>query len=137
MMIPYLHFMGNSKEAMEYYQAVLGGSYEAMPYSAMEGADAEMAASSAITHSALVTEAHGTLYASDYPPGMDGFPQQSVDVVLTFDEAESAEMTYRSLAHGGEVIQEFGATFFSPGYAMFKDRFGTHWMILTESDQSN
>lgn len=35
------------------------------------------------------------------------------------------------LAEGGAVIQPFGPTFFSPGFGMVKDRFGTHWIIST------
>jgi PhnB protein len=83
-------------------------------------------------HSALVTESHGSLYASDYPPGVEPKPQQSVDVVLTFQDKAETRRVYDLLSENGDIIQEFGPTFFSPGYAMFQDQFGTHWILMTE-----
>ena len=35
----------------------------------------------------------------------------------------------RLAADGGAVVIDLGPTFFSPGFGMARDRFGTHWII--------
>ena len=65
---PYLNFDGNAREAMEFYQSVLGGELlvhtfgDSMP-DAGEIADQVM-------HASLVTEAGHTIFSSDTPPGI-------------------------------------------------------------------
>ena len=40
-----------------------------------------------------------------------------------------------ALAAGGAEIQGFGSTFFSRGFGMVKDRYGTHWMISVAPEE--
>ena len=44
----------------------------------------------------------------------------------------SAERVYALLSEGGEVFMAMGETFFAHRFAMFRDRFGTSWMLLNE-----
>jgi PhnB protein len=39
---------------------------------------------------------------------------------------------FDALSDGGAVIDSFKANFFSPGFGMVKDRFGTHWIVSAE-----
>ena len=50
------------------------------------------------------------------------------------DKAE-AERVFNSLSDGGNVIMPFEQTFWSPGFGMCTDRFGTPWMVNTDSEQ--
>jgi PhnB protein len=45
------------------------------------------------------------------------------------DPASARAAFDRLAGEGGHVIEAFGPTFFSPGFGMVKDRFGTHWII--------
>ena len=36
---------------------------------------------------------------------------------------------FDALAQGGQTVMPFAATFWSPGFGMTKDRFGTPWMV--------
>lgn len=38
---------------------------------------------------------------------------------------------FDALAEGGQVTMPFGETFWSPGFGMVTDRFGTPWMVNT------
>jgi PhnB protein len=38
------------------------------------------------------------------------------------------------LSKGGKVTMPLQKTFWSPGFAMFTDRFGIPWMISTEQE---
>jgi hypothetical protein len=40
-----------------------------------------------------------------------------------------AQRVFDLLADGGAVIMPFAPTFWSDGFGMLKDRFGTHWMV--------
>jgi PhnB protein len=81
-----------------------------------------------------VTIGTGTLMASDFPPGMEGDAQKGVSVMQTFPTAEDARAAFDRLSQGGAMIQDFGPTFFSPGFGMLKDRFGTHWILSAEAE---
>ena len=48
-------------------------------------------------------------------------------------DAGEGRALYDRLSDGGEVIDPYGEKFFSPGFGMVRDRYGTHWMIMTEA----
>ncbi len=82
-----------------------------------------------------VTLPDGVLMASDYPPGMTGDPQAAVSIMQVFDTVAEGKRVFGALAKGGAVIQDFGSTFFSRGFGMLKDRYGTHWMISVAPEE--
>lgn len=127
---PYLHFQGKCREAMSFYQSVLGGTLEVMSFADMPNAPPAFAGSAAVMHANLESR-HGKLLASDFPPGMAGDPQKAVTVSLLVDDPEVGRRLYDKLIAGGEPVQPYGPNFFSPGFGMLKDRFGTHWMVVT------
>ena len=130
--IPYLHFQGQCAEALAFYAQALGGTDLAlMRY--RDGPDAPEAwkSSDRVMHG-QVTLGAGTLMASDFPPDHEGDPQKAVSVMQTLPTPEASRAAFDRLSEGGAVIQPFGPTFFSPGFGMVKDRFGTHWIISSE-----
>src|SRR5207247_11085509 len=60
-------------------------------------------------------------------PGMNGFR-----VSLTYPTVGDARRMFDALAAGGSVQVPFEKTFWSDGFGMLTDRFGTPWMINTE-----
>ena len=65
---PYLNFPGTAREAMTFYQSVLGGELQISTFGEY-GADGPEA--NGVMHSHLETEAGMTFMASDLPPGME------------------------------------------------------------------
>lgn len=47
-----------------------------------------------------------------------------------------ARRIFDALAEGGRVTMPFEATFWSPGFGMAVDRFGTRWMVNAEGPAS-
>jgi PhnB protein len=125
---PYLHFQGNCREAMTAYHEVFGGTLELLPYSAAPEASAGMAGSDRIMHAALTLEGR-VLLASDFPPGFAGEPQAAVTVSHIAPSDSEARRVFAALAPGGAVLMDYAPTFWSDGFGMLKDRFGTHWMV--------
>ncbi|MCB1334170.1 MAG: VOC family protein [Roseivivax sp.] len=128
MILPYLHFQGDCREAMTLYQQVFGGElqlmgYDAFPGEALEGGEGR------VMHGRLVTKDHGILMGSDFRDGM-GDPQKAVSITVATETEAEARRLYDALGDGGDVIMPYAATFFSAGFGMMRDRFGTHWMLM-------
>ncbi len=125
---PYLHFQGNCRAAMSAYQALFGGELQMMTYAEAPEAPTEQKDSPLILHATLAAGGRA-LMASDYPPGHEGGPQQGVTISHEAGSIEEARRVFDALAEGGAVLMEFQPTFWSDGFGMVKDRFGTHWMV--------
>ena len=132
MLNPYIHFQGNCREAMTAYNEILGGSLEVMTYGDVPNGPPNFTDSKQIIHSHLTLPDQGNLMASDYPPGQESHPQKSVTVSITFGTIEESRKIFDKLSEGGEVGMPFGPSFFSSGFGMVRDRFGTHWMVVTQ-----
>ena len=132
--MPYLHFRGDCAEAMAFYETVFDGTkLQMMRYGEGPGAPEAWKHSPRVMHSQL-TIGDGTLMASDYPPGIEGDAQAGVSVMQSAPDVATARHIFDQLADGGGVIDGFRPTFFSPGFGMVKDRFGTHWIISAMPD---
>ncbi|SPF81096.1 VOC family protein [Pseudoprimorskyibacter insulae] len=130
---PYLHFRGQCTEAMTYYASVFDGTdLQMLPYSQMPGGDAREGSDDRIMH-AQMTIGDGVLMASDFAPGTEGDPQKAVSVMQVAPDGETAKRWFDRLEEGSDIIFPFGPTFFSPSFAMLRDKFGTHWIISAQA----
>lgn len=125
---PYIHFQGNCREAMTAYRQIFGGTLTMMGYAEAPDATAEMKASALVMHATLAAGGR-SLMASDFPPGHAGEPQQSVTISHEAGSDTEARRIFAALAEGGKVMMDYQPTFWSDGFGMLKDRFGTHWMV--------
>jgi len=126
---PYLNFDGDCAEAFELYREVLGGSIEAMiPFGeAPDGPEVPEDMQSRILH-ACIRLGDQLLMASDAPAGRYQPPAGNY-VSLSVDSVSEAERIYGALSPGGQIEMPLEKTFWAERFAMFKDRFGTPWMI--------
>ena len=134
MPIPYLHFTDSCRDAMTFYQDILGGTLDVMGFDQMPDAPPEMAGSDRVMHATLTTE-QGVLFASDSFPGEEAAPQAGVSISWGAADHDSGKALFERFLDGGDVVMPYEATFFSPGFGMVKDRFGTHWMIMVDPEQ--
>jgi PhnB protein len=133
--IPYIHFRGHCAEALAFYAEVFGGTeLQLMRYADAPEMPETMQDPNRIIHG-QVRLGSGLLMASDYPPGMDGDEQAAVSVMQGVVSVAAGHEVFARLREGGHVIQEFGPSFFSQGFGMVKDRYGTHWMISVMPDE--
>ena len=131
---PYIHFQGNCRAAMQAYRDLFGGTLELMTYGEMPEAPPEMQGSDLVLHSTLRL-GDRNMMASDFPPGQTGDPQQAVTISHEAASDAEARRIFAALSDGGSVIMDFAPTFWSAGFGMLKDRFGTHWMISAPEAQ--
>lgn len=131
-MNPYLNFpSGTGREALVFYQSVLGGTVEAMGFAdiGMEGpADALM-------HGTLETSDGFVLMGSD---AQDDAPTTSGNVTLILGGDDDATLRgwFDRLAEGGEVLMKLEPQPWGDVYGMCRDRFGIAWAVNISQSQS-
>lgn len=125
----YLFFDGECEAAFKFYEQCLGGKIGEM----MTYGDAPMSEEipseqrDRIIHANL-TVGGMVLMGSDTLPDDFNKPQ-GFAVHLEFDDLVEAERIFQKLAENGTVKMPFQETFWSIGFGMLVDRFGTPWMI--------
>ena len=132
---PYLHFRGNCAEALAFYARTFGAGapvmmrYADAPAGALPGGKPADAKSENQVMHGEISFPGGMIMASDYPPGMPGEAQAAVSLSYRVASLAEGEALFATLGEGGTVSMPFGPTFWSKGFGMVRDRFGTHWMI--------
>ena len=126
--VPYLHFQGDCAEALTFYADVFGAPPPRLMRYANAPPEMKMPASDQVMHGEIDL-GDGKLMASDFPPGTTGDAQKAVSVMYSVADAETGQRLFNALLAGGDPIMPFQPTFFSVGFGMLRDRFGTHWMI--------
>lgn len=134
--IPHLNFNGQCREAFETYAKVLGGEITFMgTWAEMPGADQFPPEMHKLIMHATISLGDQTIMGADSPP--DRFEKaQGLWVSINVKDVSEAERIFNELSEGGNVVMPFQQTFWSPGFGMFTDRFGTPWMVNTEGPKS-
>jgi PhnB protein len=133
---PYLIFDGNCGEAMQFYQRVLGGKLDVMSYGqSPDPAHVPKGSEERVMHAFLQTDG-GPLMASDCPAGMPYPGMHGFWVSLAFQDAATVRRVYDAFAERGEVVMPLGRTFWAESFGMLVDRYGTRWMVMTDTPQA-
>ncbi len=130
--IPYLFFNGSCEEALRTYARILGSPEPEIMRSSQAPAGETWGDPDSVMHGALKV-GEGWLYASDYS---NAVPMAGSSIALTYPNATESRRIFDALAEGGQVEMPFAATFWSPGFGSLTDRFGTRWMVDTESSEA-
>ena len=130
--IPHLNFNGQCREAFESYAKVLGGEIIYMgTYAEMPGADQFPPEMHKLIMHTTLSLGDQTIMGADSPPDRYEKPQ-GLWVSIGVKDVAEGERVFNELSEGGNVIMPWQQTFWSPGFGMFTDRFGTPWMVNTE-----
>lgn len=131
---PYLFFGGNCRQAFTRYQEIFGGELTLMTMKDVPGEAPSAEQADLIIHAAL-TLGDDLLMASDDPMSTDFGPVQGMMVSYDAADLDDAKRVFDALADGGSVTQPLEPTFFSVGFGMCTDRFGTPWMVVGPQPQ--
>ncbi len=127
---PYLFFSGNCRKSMDFYQGILGGKLDIMPF---EGSplDVSSAYKQRVMHGNLMI-GNISIMASDGMPGQEIVKGGMTSVSLNFNDVEEAETVFNSLSEGGKISMAFQETFWGAKFGSFTDKFGIDWMVNCE-----
>lgn len=126
---PYLHFSGNCRAALTFYQHCLGGDLNLMTMGESPMADQTAPeATDHILHGCLVSGAL-TLMASDMRSDETLASNGSVSLMLACaGEAEIADL-FAKLSNGGNVTCPLGPQFWGSIFGAVTDKFGINWLL--------
>ena len=125
---PYLSFQENAREAMTFYQSVLGGDLTVSTFADFHASD-DPAEQDKVMHSHLETPDGLMLMGADTPAAMEYRPQAGVSVSLSGDDEAKLRGYWERLSEGGTVIMPFEEAPWGATFGMCVDRFGTSWMV--------
>ena len=123
---PYLNFNGNAREAITFYQGVLGGDVTISTFGEY-GTEGE--GSGGVMHAQLETPDGFTLMASDTAPGMgEVTPGSNFSVSLSGDEPALRDY-FQGLSEGGTVDVPLEKQMWGDEFGMLTDKFGISWVV--------
>jgi len=135
-LIPYLHFDGTTRKAMEFYKDVLGGELEIQtvgetPWASempqMPGATPDKVMHARLKKGDWVIMAADMMDPSTFQKG------DTVSLCLACDSKQEIEDLYKKLSEGGDVFMALDKAPFG-WYAMFTDKLGTDWMLQFDGE---
>jgi PhnB protein len=126
---PYLNFRGNAREAMEFYQQVLGGELTASSFADF-GMPVGPGEDALIMHSQLITSAGFTLMGSDVPSHMEfETGTNNFSVSLSGDDDEQLTGYWEKLSHGATIMTPLDTAPWGDSFGMLTDKFGVAWIV--------
>jgi PhnB protein len=137
----YLHFNGQSEEALKFYRSVFGGEFIiAQRYRDMAGSDKMSEGDrDRMMHISLKITPATTLMASDLPSSDDKSlrPGNNFHICLQAETEKEANKLFQTLSRDGKVEMPMNKTFWGAYFGMVEDKFGVHWMINFTYAKSN
>ena len=124
---PYLNFPGTAREAMTFYQQVLGGSLELHTFGEYGASDESYA--DLVMHATLETDDGLVLMASDSPPGMSRTVGNNITISLSGDDDALLRERFDKLAEGGSVDVRLEKQMWGDVFGQLTDRFGIGWLV--------
>ena len=136
---PYLHFMGNTEEAMNFYKSVFGGEFSIFQrYKDMAGGEKMSEEDQEkMIHVSLPFGKGNVLMASDNLESM-GHQITAGDnfhICLHTESEKETDKLFKALSEKGKIEMPLNKTFWGAYFGMCRDKFGIQWMISYDQPQ--
>ena len=125
---PYLNYKDTAREAMTFYQSVLGGELTISTFGEFHASE-DPAEQDKVMHAQLETPDGFVLMAADTPNAMEHRPQAGVSVSLSGDDEAKLRGYFEGLSAGGTVVMPCEKAPWGDTFGMCVDRFGTSWLV--------
>lgn len=127
---PFLHFNGNCKEAIEYYEDIFNGKIEVLMTPKWTKFESEFLSSDAIFHSVLTFYNGMIIMAADTRVGFVSTADNNNFIVINFESEKEIDRAYNLFAKDAiKIREELNKIFWGAKYAEFVDKFGVCWMF--------
>jgi PhnB protein len=130
---PYISFNGNARDAMEFYEGILGGTLQLSTFGDLGGAHGDDA--DKIMHGMLETDDGLVLMGADTAPGQEFQPGNTMTVSLSGDEGDRLRGYWEGLSEDGTVTVPLEKQMWGDEFGMCIDRFGVAWMVNISQPQ--
>ena len=126
---PYLSFRTEARQAMEFYQSVLGGELDISVFGDFPDMVQDPSQNDLVMHAQLTTPEGLVLMASDTPDGMTYDKPQGISVSLSGNTPQATQAVWDKLTDGGTVTMPLDVPPWGGTFGMLVDRFGIAWML--------
>jgi len=133
---PYLNFMGNTEEAMQFYRSVFGGDFTILQRFSDSPGHEKMPKKEQgmIMHASLPMGKANTLMATDTLESMGQtlITGNNFSLVVTTESEEETDRLFKALSAGGKITMPLNKTFWGAYFGMCTDKYGIQWMLNYE-----
>ncbi len=130
---PYLTFDGKTREAMTFYQSILGGTLTMQTFGE-SGMPTSPEDKDKIIHADLKNDALSFM-ASDGNREHPVHIGDNISMSIAGSDQELLTKYFNGLAAGGKVDMPLAKQFWGDTFGMLTDKFGVHWMVNISSGQ--
>jgi PhnB protein len=138
---PYLHFKGNTEDAMKFYKSIFGGEFTIFQRFRDVPGSERMPANEQdmIIHISLTLPNGVVLMATD---ALESMGQKLIEgnnfhICIQAESVVETERLFSELSKGGVVEMPLNETMWGAYFGMLKDKFGIQWMINHTHNQTN
>jgi PhnB protein len=125
---PYLGFLTNAREAMEFYQFVFGGQLDISTFADLH-ASTSPEEDTMVMHSQLTSPNGLVLMASDTPTRIPYTPGNTFSVSLSGEDDAELRGYWDALSIGADVTMPLTVAQWGDAFGMLDDRFGVRWLV--------
>ena len=126
--VAYLHFNGNCREAMSFYQACLGGDLALQTVGESPMASQTPPESHQDVMHSMLSSGGIALMASDMGKGQF-VHGNSISLMISYDTEEEINRCFARLSEGGTVQYPLAVQFWGSIYGELTDKFGLTWTM--------
>lgn len=124
--IPYLHFAGQAREALQFYAGIFGGRAQFHTFGEFKRTDGP---GEAIAHGYLV-DSPVSIYAADIAEGQEALATKGVMfALLGTEEPDVLRTWFARLGEGGDLVDDLQLRPWDGHDGQVIDRYGVHWLI--------
>ena len=129
----YISFDGNARQAIEFYQEVLGGELQLNTFG--EYGDPSAPEADKVMHAWLQSPSGYHIMCADNPPHIDYSPGTNFSLSLSGDDAGELKGYWDQLSADGTVAVPLEKQMWGDEFGMCVDRFGIAWMVNITAQQ--
>jgi PhnB protein len=121
---PYINFQGRAREAMEFYQSVLGGNLDLETVDE-QGATRPAGPGDRIMYSRLDAEGMTIIGVDGYPPTVG----DNIAIALRGTDKDRLYRVFSGLAEGGTIKMPLTTQSWGDDVGYLMDKFGISWVV--------
>jgi PhnB protein len=130
---PYINFQGQAREAMQFYQKVLGGKLDLLAVDD-KGQTHPAGPEESIMHARLLSD-YAVIMATDGSPDYPASKGENFAVALVGSDNPKMTQMYNELAEGGKAKMPLSDSSWGDKFGYLEDKFGINWMLdITSPD---
>jgi PhnB protein len=142
-MTTHLNFLGDARQALEFYQSVFGGHLVVNTYADF-GMPADVPGADKVVFGIVAAENGFRVMGYDIPGQTEGsiagggltcrengttVTDQALFVSIGSDSLDELQGYWHALVVGATIVEPLGASAWSAGFGMLTDQFGVTWSI--------